>query len=162
MPAIFKCNECSFETKVKDELAGKKIKCPKCKAVGTVGEGTKAVPSPEDESSADLMAVNLNSFQDVEVPEGEVLDESQVPQKPKAKKKKKKGKSLDSTVKLAAIGFSLLSFLVIGGLVYTIGPTVMEKYQQYIESRNSDGEPPPKGEGGAPVPGAGQPAAPAA
>lgn len=143
MPALFKCSECGYATKVKDELAGKRIKCPKCQAAGSVTAAAKtsaAKPAPEEESSADLMAVNLNSFQDVEVPEGEVLDESQKASQPKVKKKKKKGKAIPSWVKLAAAGFSLLSLLVMGGLVYATGPVIMEKYQEFLEARNNSGE----------------------
>jgi len=137
MPVPFKCGECQFTTKVKDELAGKRIKCPKCQTVGVVaaGDGSEPLGKPKkakkEDSVEGLMNLNLESFKDVEVPEGEVLDESQLPKKVKTKKKKK-GAGLDSTVKLAAVAFSLISILVIAGLVMTVGPTAMEKYQDFM------------------------------
>jgi len=153
MPALFKCNECGFATRVKDELAGKRIKCPKCQAVGSVAAAAaKTKPVSDDESSDNLLSMNLDSFQDAEVPEGEILDESQKPSQPKVKKKKKKkGKALESSTKLAAIAFSLLSLLVIAGLVYSGGPVVMEQYQAYLEKRNSDGEDKPAANGQVPA-----------
>ncbi|MGY8767011.1 MAG: hypothetical protein ACKVH8_01105, partial [Pirellulales bacterium] len=33
MPIAFKCNKCSSKYNVKDELAGKKTKCPKCSTI---------------------------------------------------------------------------------------------------------------------------------
>ncbi|PHS08935.1 MAG: hypothetical protein COA78_12325 [Blastopirellula sp.] len=33
MPIAFKCNKCSSQYRVKDELAGKKTKCPKCSTI---------------------------------------------------------------------------------------------------------------------------------
>lgn len=163
MPVPFKCSNCGFETKVKDELTGKRIKCPKCQTVGQVGTGTgtaapagspgkKKKPS-EEESSDGLMSVNLDSFQDAEVPEGEVLDESQPAPKPKAKKKKK-GASLDPQVKVAAIGFSLLSILVLAGIIYLGGPIVMEKYKSYITPADAEAGGKPAADGAAQAPAA--------
>jgi len=85
------------------------------------------------------MSVNLDSFQDVEVPEGEVLDESQPVKKTKTRKKKK-GTAIDPQVKAAAIAFSLISFLVIAGIVYVAGPPAMEGYQAYLEKKNNPPE----------------------
>ncbi|WP_437225794.1 hypothetical protein SH661x_004240 [Planctomicrobium sp. SH661] len=159
MPVPFKCSSCGYEAKVKDELAGKRIKCPKCQTAGVVAGGG-AAPAPRkekkpkaDESAEGLLAVNLESYQDVEVPEGEILDESQKPKKPKTKKKKK-GATLDPRVKVAAIGFSLLSILVIAGLGYLGGPVILEEYQAFMEKPDDAGGAKPAGEGAAP----GQPA----
>src|SRR5690554_3059279 len=108
MPAPFKCQKCGFKTKVKDQLAGKRIKCPKCQTVGQVAAPAPAPAEPEPatgDSQHDLLSVNLDSFEDVEVGEGEVLDESQRVKQPKTKKKKA-GAGLDPQVKVAAIGFS--------------------------------------------------------
>jgi len=143
MPASFQCSECGFATKVKDSLAGKKIKCPKCQAAGKVAgaqAASPAKPQKNEDSEADLMSVNLDSFQDVEVPEGETLDESQPVKKPKTKKKKKKGSAIDPQIKAAAIAFSLISFLVIAGIVYLAGPPAMEEYQAYMEKKNNPPE----------------------
>ena len=54
MPIEVSCAECDKELRVKDELAGKKIKCPGCAAVIAVPNGTersksiKAKPSPDE------------------------------------------------------------------------------------------------------------------
>ena len=46
MTILFRCSNCQKPLKVKDELAGKKIKCPSCAAAVPV---PKASPEPEPE-----------------------------------------------------------------------------------------------------------------
>ncbi|WP_437185769.1 hypothetical protein SH668x_002887 [Planctomicrobium sp. SH668] len=156
MPASFHCNECGFQTQVKDEFAGRKIKCPKCKAVGAVAGAAEAKPKPvkaakpAEDSRVDLLSVNLDSFQDVEVPEGEVLDENAVEKKPKAKKKKKSTKGVDPQVKTLAFVFSLLSIGVIAGIVVLGGPTIVEEFNAFMTPAASA---PAGGDAAAPVQG---------
>lgn len=144
MPAPFQCSQCGFQTNVKDELAGKKIRCPKCKAPGAVGggaaagkKGGAAKGAPADDPEQNLLSLNLGAYQDVEVPEGEVLDERDKPEVKKTKKKKKKN-TLDPQIKIAAIGFSLLSVLVLAGLVYFGGPELKEQWDHYSASSEDD------------------------
>lgn len=153
MPVPFHCSQCGFQTKVKDELAGKKIKCPKCKAPGAIGGGAAAGPqggrakkARQDDPEQNLLNLNLDAYQDVEVPEGEILDEREKPEAKKAKKSKKKS-SLDPQVKVAAIGFSLLSVLVLAGLVYFGGQELKEEWDNY-SARSDDSESPISGIGG--------------
>ena len=42
MPITAKCDSCPAQFKVKDELAGKKVKCPKCKQPFTISAGPKS------------------------------------------------------------------------------------------------------------------------
>ncbi|SFI82436.1 hypothetical protein [Planctomicrobium piriforme] len=140
MSVAFACRGCGFQTKVKDELAGKKIKCPKCGATSFVSSSAAAAPRPksEDESSDSIMKVDLDAFQDVAPEEGEDLN-APVDAKPKKKKKKVKAKypPLSGAVKGAAIGFSLLSVGVIALLVMFVLPAVMAD----MESTASDKPP---------------------
>jgi hypothetical protein len=126
MPVTFACGGCGFKTKVKDELAGKKIKCPKCGVPGVI---PAVMTKQEQSSSDDLLSVNLDKFQDVEPEEGEELNPALNPKAP-AKKKKKKTKSkyapVSSAVKGAAMGFSLLSVGVLALLVVFVLPDVIE------------------------------------
>lgn len=48
MPITFSCSSCKQGLKVKDELAGRSVKCPKCATVTKV-----PVPAPEPEPAAD-------------------------------------------------------------------------------------------------------------
>jgi len=145
MPATFACSGCGFQTKVKDQLSGKKIKCPKCGVPGVV-----ATPAAEQEDPASdaFMKVNLGKFQDVVTEEGEELPPEMAGSKPvKSKKKKKKKKSkgknkyepVSSGVKGAAVLFSLLSVGVIAMLVMFALPEVLA----YLEPRPASDSPPP-------------------
>jgi hypothetical protein len=109
---------------VKDELLGKKIKCPKCKQPALVGG--------KDESAGDaeegLMGLNLDSYRDAEG-EGEPLEPSPQAKAPKKKRKKSKNAPLPGNVKLAAFGFSILSLAVLAGLVTFVAPAIMENIE---------------------------------
>ena len=49
--ATFYCSECGFSKPVKDEMAGKKARCPKCNAVNVVPElGEEPTAEPETET----------------------------------------------------------------------------------------------------------------
>lgn len=39
MTILVACEKCGFRYKLKDELAGKKVKCKECQAVATAGHG---------------------------------------------------------------------------------------------------------------------------
>ncbi len=120
MPVPFLCSSCGFQTKVKDELAGKKIKCPKCGVAAVI-----MVPTKDEGSSSDLMQVNLDQFQDVASEEDEELNPSAVKKKAPKKKAKAANEPLSPAVTGAAIGFSLLSVGVIALLVMFVLPEVM-------------------------------------
>lgn len=51
MPIALDCRSCGRELKLKDELAGKKVKCPECEKVLTV-------PGPDDEEVDELEEVD--------------------------------------------------------------------------------------------------------
>lgn len=125
MPVPFACKGCGFKTNVKDTMAGKKIKCPKCGAPG-------AIPALNagDDGDDDIMKLDLGSFQDVEPAEGENIDgSSAAPKAPKKKKKKSAAAPLSSGVKGAAVLFSLLSVAVIALLVMTALPEILAKME---------------------------------
>jgi len=139
MPVSFACSGCGFQTKVKDQLAGKKIKCPKCGAPGAVA--ALAGPAEAAESDA-FMKVNLDHFQDVVPEEGEELPPELAPKKPAAKKKKKsksKNAPLSSGVTGAAMVFSLLSVTVIAMLVMFVLPEVLP----YLQPKPAETKPAP-------------------
>lgn len=74
MAISFTCPSCEHRLKVKDELAGRKVKCPSC------GNGV-SVPADEDEEEPAKMAQPRRKGQD------DASDE----ERPRKKKKKKKG-----------------------------------------------------------------------
>jgi len=130
MPIPFACSGCGFQTQVKDALAGRKIKCPKCGAAGVIA-AKGVTPAEQKESNDDLLNVNLDTFQDVQSEDGEELPENIRPQAGVKKKKKKKSKKvqgapLSGAVTGAAVGFSLLSAGVIALLVMFVLPPAME------------------------------------
>ncbi len=149
MPATFACSGCGFKTKVKDQLAGKKIKCPKCGVPGAVSAGAAAA---QEEAAPDaFLNVNLGSFQDVITEEGEELPPEMAPKgpaKPVKKKKAPKGKSKYAPVsggaKGAALLFSLISVAVIAMLVMFVLPDVISQLQPK-ESTEKPAAPPAQG-----------------
>ncbi len=48
MPIPFSCSECEKQLRVKDELAGKRIKCPECAAVVLVPNPNVRAATSED------------------------------------------------------------------------------------------------------------------
>lgn len=129
MPAVFACRECGYKSKVKDELIGKKIKCPKCQAVGAVGGGKKPKREPQesDDPLSDLTSVNLRRFDDVEPDEDdEDFWETEEEEEVKPKKPRKPGDlpPLSSGVKAATAAFVVVSLMIIGGLAAVIIPSI--------------------------------------
>lgn len=61
MAIEFRCEKCQKKFKVKDELAGKKIKCPGCKEPTTVPAG-KQKPVEELNTSDSIITLNLKKF----------------------------------------------------------------------------------------------------
>ena len=86
------CPSCDHEFKVKDELAGKRIKCPKCKEVMKVQVAGEEEPEQEEE----------------------------VEERPK-KKKKKKGKKDNRVLIGSAIGGGVIIVVAILVFVLTRG-----------------------------------------
>jgi hypothetical protein len=128
MPATFSCGECGYQAKVKDELSGKKIKCPKCQTVGLVGGGrpTASAKRPEDPSSEGMSTIaglNLDAYKDL-VPEEGDPDFADPKEEVKPKRIKKiaapKTGGVSPAVKLATTIFVLLSLLTIAGLGFFV------------------------------------------
>jgi DNA-directed RNA polymerase subunit RPC12/RpoP len=80
MPIEFACSKCKKKLKVKDELAGKKIKCPGCSSPVAV-PATAAETVPADVTAEDSIAkLNLKKFRvkPVDLEEDEDLDLEQL------------------------------------------------------------------------------------
>jgi hypothetical protein len=149
MPAPFQCSHCGYSANVKDELRGKKIKCPKCKQPAMVGGDEE----PQKVSGDGLMGVNLDSYRDAEGEE-ELLEAAPKAKSPKKKRKKGKNAPLPGNVKAAAFGFSLLSIVVLAGLAKFVAPAIVENIKE-----NTAESAPAEAPGSAPADGAAKPAA---
>jgi DNA-directed RNA polymerase subunit M/transcription elongation factor TFIIS len=99
MAIALSCPGCVQALKVKDELAGRKIKCPKC---GTV------IPVPEKRAGKDERVM-------AKAPRTESIEEDDEPQEEKRpkKKKKKKAKSNRGVLIGAAVGGVVLILIVV-------------------------------------------------
>jgi uncharacterized Zn finger protein (UPF0148 family) len=102
MPVAFSCPECDKSLKVKDELAGKKVKCPGCGEPIVV----EAADDPEPESAVQ------------EPPRRKGRDDDDDDRPRKKKKKKKKSNTL-LWIALGG-GAALLLLLVVAGVVLLI------------------------------------------
>jgi len=89
MPVPFRCS-CGFQANVKDELQGKKIKCPQCKTPGVVGggKGASGKSKKEKEDPDALLNLNLDAFSNEEI---ETIDPA-VAKKQKALERKQKAR----------------------------------------------------------------------
>ncbi len=136
MAIIFSCPACERELKVKDELAGRKIRCPACKEVITV------VAQAEESR---VSATPLKKKPRAEVDEDS--DEPEEEERPRKKKKKKKKKSNQGLL----IGLAVVALLlVIAGIVFMMfqggghsAPKVAEK-PKIEEPPEAPKEPPKK------------------
>lgn len=139
MSVPFECSGCGFKSKVKDELQGKKIKCPKCQQPAIVGAGGSSKAAPKKKSASEsedgLLAINLESFEDVELEEGEVLEEK-VEKAPKKKKKKKGAPQtpLPGSVVAATVLFCAISVGVMAGLGIFVVPQILEAAARSAEA----------------------------
>jgi hypothetical protein len=143
MPVRFTCAECQFQANVKDELSGKKIKCPKCQAAGIVGVGAaaavaavakKAKKSVPDDDANPFAALGDPSKFGTEIdPEDEDYEELMAEIAPKKKKKSagpKKPKEpaeegMNSSVLVLVALFALGGLGAIGAGVYYTMPNLM-------------------------------------
>ena len=94
MPIQFQCSSCRSTLQVPDNLAGRKVRCPKCRGVADVipypaGSPAAAVPAPvaaEDKGSprfrADQDEVRVRARKPAPVPEPEVEDAEEVEERP--------------------------------------------------------------------------------
>src|SRR5262245_65595752 len=48
MPNVVRCPSCDRKLRIPDEMLGKKVKCPSCRADFAPGEGPQGSPSPEE------------------------------------------------------------------------------------------------------------------
>jgi hypothetical protein len=63
-----RCGKCKKKVKVKDELAGKKIKCPGCGAAIAIPAAEEAEENPDDgNSSESILNLNLDKFKHKEI-----------------------------------------------------------------------------------------------
>ena len=69
--ATFYCSECNFSKPVKDEMAGKKARCPKCNAVNVVPE-----LGEEPETETDTEPV-VEDYQEEESPAAPAMPENE-------------------------------------------------------------------------------------
>jgi hypothetical protein len=104
--------DCGKEFKVKDELAGKKIKCPACQSVVTVPAGEEEVTAAAPKRpAADEAVSDAPRKRPAPVKEDDLDDEPE----PKGGKKKK-GKKKNNTMLFvgAGVGVVLLGFCCLG------------------------------------------------
>lgn len=130
MPIATSCEDCGRDYTVKDELAGKKIKCKDCGAIlvvpaarksGSAPAAPKKRPPPKKAESDDdfLDALDSGKFED-ESDEDEELDD--LPRRPSSRKpavkaKKKKSSSGNSAGLWAKIGGGIFTALIVLGFV---------------------------------------------
>jgi phage FluMu protein Com len=62
MAVEFRCSSCNKKLKVKDELAGKKIKCPGCGSPTAVPEPKAQEPNPDLNTTESILTLNLTKF----------------------------------------------------------------------------------------------------
>jgi hypothetical protein len=111
MPIPITCPSCNGKLKAPENLAGRKVKCPKC---------SQAIPVPAAAPVA--AAIEIEEEPEVDRDEG---DEAPAKRKKKKKKKKKAAKS-DTTIILVAGGISTIIMLgVLGLLVWTFSENLM-------------------------------------
>lgn len=118
MAISFACPACDRGLKVKDELAGRKVKCPKC------GEGVFVPAEDEDEEEKGTAAPAKAS---------RPRDDEDDAERPRKKKKKKKQKDNKTLLILSAVGGVLLVGVVIVVVIVSSGK----------EKPAAKGEPPP-------------------
>jgi hypothetical protein len=124
MAIALACPECDRQMKVKDEMAGRRVKCPGCGSAITV-------PSPEDEEQVAEEAVAKKVVRKTRPAEDDADDEpapkkkrvvededqGEEEEEERPRKKKKKKKEGNKTVLIGAIvGAVLLVFCLGGGL----------------------------------------------
>src|SRR5450755_2517656 len=89
MTIAFACSECERKLKVKDELAGRKVKCPSCGASIAVPSEEAVIEGPPPRKSRppeDDEAPPVREHDDAD--EGDKGEEEERPRKKKKKKKK--------------------------------------------------------------------------
>ncbi len=62
MAIEFRCAKCDKKLKVKDELAGKKIKCPGCGSATAVPAAEQQEHDPDLDTSESILNLNLKKF----------------------------------------------------------------------------------------------------
>lgn len=129
MPVPFVCASCGYKTRVKEELQGKRIKCPKCQTPGVIGASAEAEEERPD-SVAELASLKLDKYSDVEPTEEELAEEEsrkKAPKKKKSRKKKSNEPALPGGVVAAAAFFSLVSVGVLALMGMTVIPEMLQE-----------------------------------
>jgi hypothetical protein len=138
MTIAFSCPHCGKSLKVKDELAGKKIKCPGCQALATV-------PTAEEEDTA---AYAVATQVDTKTPSVEeqglaaTLDDAGSPRSRKGKKKAAPSRGALKLLALLSGGALLLSCCVaaaLGGWLYFFHFTGHELVGTWENDRSASG-----------------------
>lgn len=62
MPITAQCDSCTAKFKVKEELAGKKVKCPKCSKPFTIKAVSKAKPNPKPKPKSKPIKKAVDEF----------------------------------------------------------------------------------------------------
>ncbi|WP_437206502.1 hypothetical protein [Planctomicrobium sp. SH664] len=155
MPIDFRC-ECGFQSRLKDEFQGKKIKCPQCKKPSVVGEEKKGTAKgkksgkPSDEQG-DLLSLNLDSFshEEIEVIDPAVLAKQQAEERKRQQREERRKNGLGPGVILGLALTVLASAGVIAALIFYVIPTVKEKVgdksAEVTEENPAGGAPPAAG-----------------
>lgn len=144
MPVRFTCGKCSFQANVKDELGGKKIKCPKCGEAGVVGavapaaatvkKAKKSVPDDEENPFAGLGDPSKFGTEIDEEDEDyeELMEAIRPAKKKKGDGKKKPEKPVEE--KMNAGVMAIVAIFALGGLgamgagaYYTMGDLFITK-----------------------------------
>lgn len=134
MPVPFQCAECGFKSQVKDELQGKKIKCPKCQAVGLAGAAPKAkarakAGAGSDDPFDNLMNMNLDSLEEEDlgsVGDKAYRDPEDRPKKKKDKKEASKGAPGINSGALTGVIISMIAALgIVGYGAYVVLPGML-------------------------------------
>jgi hypothetical protein len=95
MPLVVTC-DCGKSLKVKDSLAGKRIRCPECQELLTVPAAEEEEPAADEEPAPKMAPARAPAKAATKAkrrPEPEDDDEEEEEERPRARAKKKKGKA---------------------------------------------------------------------
>ena len=138
-----RCTACSALLQVADELAGKRIRCPRCK------EPTVATPAPVEKARPQsAIAVRAGTSATKPTRPRKVVDEDEEDETPKPRKKKKKKKrKKDNTpmiVGIAVSGGVAVSIAIITAVLVLTRPAA-DVPPNVVQVRAADAELPGKG-----------------
>lgn len=156
MAISFTCSECDADLKVKDALAGRKIKCPHCEETVVVPAGDdddgavtaapprKAARRTEEKETLRPQKKGRPAAADDDEEEDEEEEEEETKKEKKKSKKKKKQGSSGQIIALAA-GGGLLLIAIVASLIFLL-PGRGNKQAQNTPPPEEKKEPPKKEE----------------